>query len=70
MESQLQSRFAKADARSYFKQTGYYVIKTTHPKIFFNNIPASKVDYRIHLGLILYSRLSFDMHVKMVIDYK
>ena len=43
MGSQLQSRFAKADARSYFKQKSYYVIKTTHPQIFFNNIPASKL---------------------------
>ena len=38
------------------------------PKIFFNNIPVSKADYQKHLGLHLYSKLSFDIHIKTILS--
>ena len=41
--------------------------KKAHPKIFFNNIPVSKVDSQKHLGLHLGSKLSFEIHIKTVL---
>ena len=41
--------------------------KKIYPKIFFNNIPVSKADSQKHLGLHLYSKLSFDIHIKTIL---
>ena len=41
--------------------------KKIHPKIFFNNIPVSKVDSQKHLGLHLDSKLTFDIHIKTIL---
>ena len=38
--------------------------KRTHPKIFFKNILACKVNPQKLLGLHLDSKLSFDFHIK------
>ena len=49
-------------------QEGIFSRKTTkkiHPKTFFNNIRvSSRADSQKHLGLHLYSKLSFDIHIK------
>ena len=39
-----------------------------HPLILFNDIPISKTEEHKHLGLILYSKLSFNSHIKSVIS--
>ena len=41
--------------------------KKIHSKIFFNNIPVSKADSQKHLGLHLDSKLSFDIHIKIIL---
>ena len=41
--------------------------KKIHPKIFFSNIPVSKVDSQKHLGLYIDSKLSFDIRIKTIL---
>ena len=40
--------------------------KKIYPKTFSNNIPVSKANSQIHLGLYLDSKLSFDIHIKII----
>ena len=51
-------------------QEGFFSRKATkkiHPKTFFNNIRVSRADSQKHLGLHLYSKLSFDIDIKTTI---
>ena len=41
--------------------------KKIHSKIFFHNIPVSNADSQKHLGLHLDSKLSFDIHIKIIL---
>ena len=41
--------------------------KTIHPKIFFNNISVIKAYSQKHLELHLDSKLSFEIHIKIVL---
>ena len=41
--------------------------KKIHPKIFFNNTPVSKANSQKHLGLHLDSKLSIDIHIKIIL---
>ena len=43
-------------------------IEMNHPEIRFNDIPVMKVDEHKHLGIILYSKLSFSAHIKAAIS--
>lgn len=40
-------------------------INATHPQVFFNNIPVSKVDYQKHLQMLDY-KLIFGKHIKTI----
>ena len=42
-------------------------VKTDHPVILFNDLPAMKVDEHKHLGIILDSKLSFSAHIHAAI---
>ena len=41
--------------------------KKIHPKIFFNNNPVTKANFQKHSGLHLDSKLSFDIHIKIIL---
>ena len=41
--------------------------KVSHSKIFFNNVPVFQVDFQNHAGLILDSKLTFGIHIKLIL---
>ena len=38
--------------------------KSSHPQIFFNDIPVSQVSFQKHLGIYLDEKLNFNHHIK------
>ena len=43
-------------------------IKADHPELLFNNTSVMKLDEQKHLGIMLYSDLSFPAHIKSAIS--
>ena len=38
--------------------------KSSHPQVFFNDIPVSRVSFQKHLGIYLDEKLNFNHHIK------
>ena len=43
-------------------------MKSSHPSAYFNNIPVSSTSVRKHLGMLLYDKLSYEHHLKPVLN--
>ena len=40
------------------------MIKSSHPQVFFSDIPVSRVSFQKHLGIYLDEKLNFNHHIK------
>ena len=43
-------------------------MKSSHPSVYFNNIPVSSVSVHEHLGMLLEDKLSYKHHLKFVLN--
>ena len=43
-------------------------MKSSHPSVYFNNIPVSSVSVHEHLGMLLEDKLSYKHHFKFVLN--
>ena len=43
-------------------------MKSFHPSVFFNNIPLSSTSVHKHLGMLLDEKLSYEHHIKFVLN--
>ena len=43
-------------------------MKSSHPSVYFNNIPVSSTSVHSHLGMLLDDKLSYELHLKSVFN--
>ena len=43
-------------------------MKSSHPSVYFNNIPVNSTSVHKHLGMLLYDKLSYEHHLKFVLN--
>ena len=43
-------------------------MKSTHPNVYFNNIPVNSTSVHKHLGMLLDDKLSYKHHLKFVLN--
>ena len=43
-------------------------MKSSHPSVYFNNIPVSSTSMQKHLGMLLNEILSYEHHLKFVLN--
>ena len=43
-------------------------MKSSHPSVYFNNIPVSSTSVHKHLGMLLDDKLSYEHHLKSVLN--